>query len=90
MKAINYDREVWEGWTVRDFIQHLYDTGEVDVIARRIRSGRITTKKELTDAVRDCQPYIKKRIPEVDAYFQDYFAPLLAQGGNGGGYGWQL
>lgn len=86
MKKINYDREVWEGWTVRDFINEV--KMHEQTIAMLIRQGFVDSKKELSLAIIDYQPYYKKKIPEVDAYFQEYFRTLLESGGKG--YGWQI
>lgn len=59
---------IWEGWTVGDFVERF--TPELD----HIMSGRswrrpFTTKQELATWCRENQPYYKKHIPGVVAYF---------------------
>lgn len=64
----NIDREVWEGWTVRNFIDEI--CGELDMI---MTGGSFIepfkTKEELAAYIKDAQPYYKKSIPEVNEYF---------------------
>jgi hypothetical protein len=50
------DKHIWEGWTVRDFINDL------DVI---IGYQTFKDRKELKAWCMDNQPYYKKYIPEV-------------------------
>ena len=64
----NPDREVWEGWTVRNFIDEI--CGELDMIM--VGGSFIEpceTKEELFKVVVELQPYYKKPIPEVNEYF---------------------
>lgn len=68
MAKINFDKEIWEGWTVRDFIEELEP--QLDLI----QSGRsfiepVKTKEELKKWCKDNQPYYKKYVPDVVAYF---------------------
>jgi len=65
---INMDKEIWEGWTVRKFVE------ELQPILHMIMTGNswqkpFTSKKELADWCKDNQPYYKKKIPEVVNYF---------------------
>lgn len=65
---IDLQKHIWEGWTVGDFVERL--APELD----RIMSGRswrrpFTTKQELATWCRENQPYYKKHIPGVVAYF---------------------
>lgn len=65
---IDYNKEVWEGWTVMDFIR------ELDPSVRMIMRGEAITKpfsskRELTEWLKDNQPYYKKVIPEVRDHF---------------------
>lgn len=64
-KAIDFEREVWEGWRVIDFIEALDD--QLDIIMET--PPLISNKKELRDWCKDNQPYYKKHIPEVVEYF---------------------
>ncbi len=64
----NLNREVWEGWTVKDFID------ELSMTLGMIQNGNslhepITTKVELKKWCMENQPYYKKHIPEVVSYF---------------------
>ena len=68
----NYDRHIWEGWTVGDFIEALKP--ELDLIM----TGRSTykplkTKKALRKWCADRQPYYKEEVPEVAAYFAAFY-----------------
>ena len=65
---IDLQKHIWEGWTVGDFVERL--APELD----RIMSGcswhrPFTSKQELAVWCRDNQPYYKKHIPGVVAYF---------------------
>ena len=64
-KTINFEREVWEGWRVIDFIEALDD--QLDIIMETPQL--IPNKKVLRDWCKDNQPYYKKHIPEVVEYF---------------------
>lgn len=65
---INYDKHIWEGWKVIDFIQAIKD--DVDIFVSNSREFHITiTKAELKKFCMDNQPYYKKYIPEVVEYF---------------------
>ncbi len=68
MAKINFDKEIWEGWTVRDFIEAL------EPQLNMIQSGEsfmrpIKTKAELKEWCKDNQPYYKKYVPDVVNYF---------------------
>lgn len=72
MRAINYNKHIWEGWTVSDFIDNLQD--EVYIIM----SGQsyiepFNSREELSKWCTDNQPYYKKVIPEVVSYFADKY-----------------
>lgn len=65
---LNLQREVWEGWTVQNFIDELSD--QIDLIMRgESFIAPFKTKKELADFTKDNQPYYKRAIPEVNTYF---------------------
>lgn len=64
----NLQRNVWEGWTPQMFID------ELEPMVEMIMNGEsfidpFKTKKELVEFIKDAQPYYKKSIPEVNAYF---------------------
>lgn len=64
----NLDRQIWEGWTPRDFIN------ELQVEISMIMDGQswkkpFQNKEELAVYCADNQPYYKKRIPEVVNHF---------------------
>ena len=64
----NPNREVWEGWTVRNFIEDMQ--WQLDSIMNGESYIRpFMTKKELVEFIVDNQPYYKKSIPEVNEYF---------------------
>lgn len=72
MKKINLDRHIWEGWTVRNFIE------ELEPLVKMIMNGQswhkpFKDKKELEEWCMDNQPYYKKRIPEVVTYFSNKY-----------------
>lgn len=72
MSTEKRNREVWEGWTVQDFID------EVEPLVNMVMSGKahrppFKTGKEMQDYVRECQPYYKKPIPEVMKYFENRY-----------------
>ena len=65
---MNKDREIFEGWTVQDFID------ELESVFAMIMSGQSWQKpfkdrEELKRWCMDNQPYYKKYIPEVVGYF---------------------
>lgn len=57
---IDYNKHIWEGWTVQDFIDNLEVT---------IKFNTFENKKELKKWCMDEQPYYKKYIPEVVEHF---------------------
>lgn len=72
MASINYDKHIWEGWTVKDFIDDL------EPWFRQIMSGNswqepFKTKKEVREWCMDNQPCYKKHIPEVVSYFANLY-----------------
>ena len=65
---MNLQREVWEGWTVQNFIDELSE--EINMIMRgESRESPFKSKAELSKYTKENQPYYKKTIPEVNAYF---------------------
>lgn len=70
--VINLKKEIWEGWTVENFID------EVEYLISIIMSNQSITKKfenkgQLKTWLKDNQPYYKKDIPEVIEYFADKY-----------------
>lgn len=62
------NRIVWEGWTVQNFIDELSDQVEMIMMGESWNEP-FKTKKELAAWIKENQPYYKKSIPEVNAYF---------------------
>ena len=65
---MNFERHIWEGWRVRDFIESL------ELTVNMIMNGQsyikpFQTKDELKQYCKNNQPYYKKHIPEVVAFF---------------------
>ena len=58
--SINYEKHIWEGWTVRDFIEAL----EVRLMYQDFKN-----RDELKKWCMSEQPYYKKYIPEVVKHF---------------------
>lgn len=68
MSKVNLDKHIWEGWTVRSFIN------ELEPMLNMIMSNNsfikpFKDKKELAEWCADNQPYYKKVIPDVVNYF---------------------
>ncbi|MEX0597118.1 MAG: hypothetical protein WD512_11515 [Candidatus Paceibacterota bacterium] len=64
----NLDRNVYEGWTPRAFIEELEPT------LTMVQGGQswqkpLQTKEELKAWCKDNQPYYKKHVPEVVNHF---------------------
>ena len=64
----NPNREVWEGWTVKNFIDDIRDELDMIMLGQSIVEP-YKTRSELFDVIKDIQPYYKKPIPEVNEYF---------------------
>ena len=61
---MNLEKEIWEGWTVQNFID------DIDfAIDSAFKAGNIRNREELKRCCIDNQPYYKKYIPEVVEYF---------------------
>ena len=72
MKKINYNKEIFEGWTVQDFIDEL--ESEIDAIMTNkswVKSFK--NKAQLKCYCMDNQPYYKKYIPEVVEHFANKY-----------------
>lgn len=68
MATVNLDREVWEGWTVGDFIDSLEEEIRM-IMAGESFINPFGTRAEMIEYIVENQPYYKKPIPEVNAYF---------------------
>jgi len=69
---INFNKEIWEGWTVQNFINDL------DYIIKMIMNGqsretKFQTKEELRKWLKNNQSGYKKEIPEVVQYFSELY-----------------
>jgi hypothetical protein len=68
----NLQKEVWEGWTVQDFIDELEPV--IDIIMRgESWTKPFQSKLELARYTKENQPYYKKTIPGVNAYFANKY-----------------
>ena len=68
--------EVWEGWTVQDFIDELepqfnriMENQSWYELTQKESEQPFKDKSELREWCKDNQPYYKKHIPEVYEYF---------------------
>ena len=75
-KKYQFEKHIWEGWRVIDFINELEPT--LDNIMD-FNSGysyhepRFTSKAEIKDWVRNNLPYTTKALNEVTKYFVDKY-----------------
>lgn len=70
--AIDIRREVWEGWTVEDFIERLEPLVDMIMYGEAIQKP-FRTKEEMAAFVTNHQPFYKKRIPGVIEYFAEKY-----------------
>ncbi|MBF0650773.1 hypothetical protein IR083_18280 [Dysgonomonas sp. GY75] len=68
MKKIDYNKHVWEGWTVRGFIDELQPSVAM-IMNNRSRQEPFQTRQEVKIWCMDNQPYYKKYIPGVVDHF---------------------
>ena len=61
------DKHIWEGWTVRDFIEALKPELDLIMTGQSWRKP-LTTKKALEAWCADNQPYYREPINEVTTY----------------------
>lgn len=59
---IDYNKHIWEGWTVQDFID------ELELSFKYIKD-KLETKEQLKQWCMSNQPYYKKHIPDVVNHF---------------------
>ena len=65
---INYNKHIYEGWTVQNFIDDLAPQLSIIMCGNSWRDP-IKTKEALKVWCMDNQPYVKKHIPEVVEHF---------------------
>ena len=71
-----YEKHIWEGWCVCDFIDALKPKLDL-IMTGRSTYKPFTSKKDLRKWCADHQPYYGKPIPEVVKYFEVYYKKLL-------------
>lgn len=69
---INYNKHIWEGWLVQDFIDELEPTIRM-IFNNQSWQKSFKDKKELKTWCMDNQPYYKKYIPEVVNHFANEY-----------------
>ena len=65
---MNANKVIWEGWTIQNFIDELESSVEMIMNGESWKKP-FKDKSELKVYLRENQPYYKKDIPEVLAYF---------------------
>ncbi|MBQ6520570.1 MAG: hypothetical protein IJI14_17815 [Anaerolineaceae bacterium] len=65
----NFNKHIWDGWTVQDYISELEPQIQVIMSGASWRKP-FETVEELGKWCVENQPYYKKRIPEVVSYFK--------------------
>lgn len=65
---IDYNKHIWEGWLVQDFINELRQAFDM-IMTNNSHTKPFTTKEEVKQWCMENQPYYKKHIPEVVNYF---------------------
>lgn len=69
---IDLQKEIWEGWTVLDFIKEVQP--ELDMIMNgRSYIKPFRNKEEMSWHIVANQPYYKRKIPEVIDYFAEKY-----------------
>ncbi len=69
---INYEKMIWEGWTVQDFIDDL-EPQLTMIMYGQSWQAPFTTKEDLKKWCADNQPYYKKPIKEVVEHFANQY-----------------
>ena len=69
---INYNKHIWEGWTVQSFIDELEVQVQM-IMNKQSWKEPFKSKEELKEWCMDNQPYYKKHIPEVVNHFADKY-----------------
>ncbi len=68
MSNIDYNKHIWEGWTVRDFVDELEDPIDMIMCGEAIWPP-FESAESMTEWICENQPYYKHRIPEVEQHF---------------------
>lgn len=68
MKNIDYNKHIWEGWLVKDFVKALEDDIS-DIMNNLSIIPPFKNKDELKKYCMENQPYYKKYIPEIVEHF---------------------
>ncbi len=76
MSKINMSKQVWEGWSVGDFIKEVAPQLDIIMSGKSFKKPP-KTKEELAKMVTDMQPYYKKPIKDVINYFCEQYKELL-------------
>lgn len=68
---MNLDRNVYEGWTPRDFIEAIQNDihREMELSKAGVRHEEIKTRTQMGKLTAFYQPYYGKKVPEVVSYF---------------------
>lgn len=69
---IDYNKHIWEGWTVQNFID------ELNVLFNYAKND-LKTKQQVKEWCMYNQPYYKKHIPEVVEHFYNIIIKLQEQ-----------
>nr|DAM51593.1 MAG TPA: hypothetical protein [Crassvirales sp.] len=72
MKNIDYNKYIWKGWTVQDFIEALEDDISY-IMADTSIIPPFKNKDELKKYCMENQPYYKRYIPEVIEHFANKY-----------------
>lgn len=68
MIKLNLNKEIYEGWTVKAFIEELEPIMDM-IMNNQSWQKPFTSKTEIKKYTMENQPYYKKAIPEVITYF---------------------
>ena len=60
----NLQREIWEGWTVQDFIDDLSDTIEM-IMSNKSYVKPFKTKADMVKFIQENQPYYKNQFGKL-------------------------
>ena len=71
-----YEKHIWEGWRVCDFIDELKPELDLIMTGRSIYKP-FKNKKALAKWCADNQPYYKEPIPEVVEFFTVYYGKKI-------------
>lgn len=68
MKKIDYNKHIWEGWTIQHFIDDLQPVLNM-IMNGQSSQKKFETREEVKKWCMDNQPYYKKYIPGVVEHF---------------------